>query len=193
MSAAPPVFVLFLLVLSSLLPWPTCASPTLQAENQAPMVKAFSLELEKEQNHYVALVGERIRGYVEVEDPEGDLVSLVMINFTKVGGSFNQSFSLSEGDEPGVFPIDVPTDGWETGRYKMYIVLEDVHGARSIYEVASELWLRIELPAPPGSDVWVYGGLAILSGLIAVLAIAFSRAIGRKHVAEPSSPYPEIF
>ena len=174
------VLVLLLLVLQNLPPGSSGLPPGAVGENSAPEVVSFSLELEKEQDHYVVTVGTRIRGFVKARDPDGDRISTAMMNFTKVGEQLNMSFVLQEGDEPGSFIIDIPTDGWETGRYMMFIVLEDEHGARSIYEIWSELWLRMELPAPPGSDVWIYSGLVILSGLILVIAVAFSRAMEKR-------------
>jgi len=177
-----PVLVLLLLVLQNFFSSPPGPPPSASGENNAPEVMSFSLELEKEQDHYVATVGTRIKGFVRAEDPDGDRISTAMMNFTKVEGKLNMSFTLQEGDEPGLFIINISTDDWETGRYKMFIVLEDEHGARSTYEISSELWLRIELPAPPGSDVWVYSGLIILSGLILVIAMAFSRAIEKRRI-----------
>jgi len=176
-----PLLVLFLLALPGLF---SSSAPlsSIAAENRAPEVKALALELEEEQDHYVAEVGTRIKGFVRAEDPDGDEISLAMMNFTKVNGEFNKSFVLQEGEEPGLFIIDVATDGWETGRYMMFIILEDEQGARSMYEIPSELWLRIELTAPPGSDVWVYSGLVLLSGLIFVMAVAFSRAVERRRI-----------
>jgi len=181
-GAISPLLVLFLLIIPGLPLGPSGLYPSTSIENRAPEVKSFSLGLEEEQDHYVAVVGEKIKGFLRAEDPDGDEISLVMMNFTKVKDEFNKSFVLQEGEEPGLFIIDVETDGWEAGRYKMFIILEDEHGARSTYEISSELWLRIELSAPQGSDVWIYSGLVILSGLIFVIAMAFSRAVEKQRI-----------
>ena len=193
--------LLLLLVLLCFSPMPAAA---LRAgdENQPPVIHKDSIRLES----WPEFVGEVVSGRVNVSDPDGDDVSVVvMFVLTEewaeaLGASREQRIHniTAELVEPApafgprCYEFEANTTGWLPGAYDVVIVAIDEEGAKSTYRLDRRLNLRIEMAPPEASRAWIGIGLGLLACLIGVMLVGFSKAVktGREErLTRPAPPW----
>ncbi len=175
--------VLMVLLLAS---FPPQAST---GENGPPVVKEVHF------TSWPEVVGEPIEGYVVVEDPDGDVVSVVLV--FSLTGEWAEGVpeeqrtrvieAESEGPGRTKFSFHASTDGWAPGAYNITVLARDAANHTTEYPYGELLELRLELGAPKRAFTWIYVGFGVLICLFAVMATAYSAAM-RKEFRRPGVP-----